>query len=161
MMVNTKTSEHRTLRFHSIDDALAEADRIAAADRAGSLRTSGNWTAGQVFGHIATWMEYPYDGYPSTVRPPWFVKLILRMMKTKFLRGPLPRGARIPKFPEGTLGTEPLSTDEGLTRLTRALHRLKAAPPHHPNPIFGVLTHDEWIAGNLRHAELHMGYLHP
>ena len=39
--------------------------------------------------------------------------------------------------------------------------RLDARPPDAPNPIFGRLTHDEWKAINLRHAELHMGFLHP
>ena len=29
------------------------------------------------------------------------------------------------------------------------------------HPIFGKLTHDEWIAINLRHAELHLGFQVP
>jgi hypothetical protein len=154
-------AEHRALRFNTIDDALAEIERIAAAERAGTLRTTGNWSFGQIFGHLATWIDFPYDGYPDSVRPPWILKLVCRMMKGKFLRGPLPRGSRIPNFPEGTLGTERLSTDEGHARVVRAFKRLQGAPPLRPSPIFGVLTHEEWIAGNLRHAELHLGYLHP
>jgi hypothetical protein len=95
--INTgKVTDHRSIRFSSLDEALADIDRIAAADRAGRLRRTGNWTAGQTFGHLATWIEFAYDGYPPDMRPPWFIKLILKLQKKKFMRGPLPRGVRIP-----------------------------------------------------------------
>lgn len=159
--VDTKAAEHRTLRFGSIDDVLAEIERIVAAERAGTLRAAGNWTVGQTLGHLATWIDLPYDGYPPTMRPPWIVKVILRLQKNKFMRGPLPRGVRIPKMPEGTLGTEKLSTEEGLSRARAAFARLKAAPPGVPNIIMGPMTHEEWMVMHQRHAELHLGYLHP
>ena len=59
-----------------------------------------------------------------------------------------------------TIVLRPLSTDEGLARFKKAAARLKAAPPANPNIILGPLTHDEWIAMNLNHAALHLGYMH-
>ena len=41
------------------------------------------------------------------------------------------------------------------------MERLQAEAPTAPNVIFGQLTHEEWIAINLRHAELHLGFLIP
>jgi hypothetical protein len=41
------------------------------------------------------------------------------------------------------------------------MSRLKAAPPSGPNVIFGPMSHQEWQSMHLRHAELHLGYLHP
>ena len=41
----------------------------------------------------------------------------------------------------------------------RAFERLQASCPPHENILFGKLTHDEWIQMNLRHAELHLGFL--
>lgn len=158
--INPRSAEHRTLKFRTLDEAVAEAERLAAADRAGTLRTTGNWSLGQTLGHIAFWINTPFDGYPPCLRPPWILRFILRRRRNMFLRGPMPRGVRIPKFPEGTLGTEPLSTDEGLARFRKAAARLKAAPPANPNIILGPLTHDEWIAMNLNHAALHLGYMH-
>ncbi len=58
------------------------------------------------------------------------------------------------------MGTEPLSTEEGAARYKRAWERLRKAPPGVPNPVFGALTHEEWMMLHRRHAELHLGYLH-
>jgi hypothetical protein len=160
--INTKTvADFRTLKFTSLDDIRREAERIAAAERAGALRRSGNWTAGQTFGHLAAWIDFAFDGYPPQIRPPWFVRALAPLAKGRFLSKPLPRGFRIPKVEGGTVATEPLTLDEGLSRLTAALDRLERSAPTHPNPVFGPLTHEQWKQAHLRHAELHLGYLHP
>lgn len=155
------TPARRVLSFSTLDDLRQEIDRIAAADRAGALRRTGNWTVGQTFGHLATWITFALDGYPPNLRAPLLVKLILRTQKKRFLRGPFPSGVRLPKIEGGTLGIEPLSLDEGLARLHAAINRLERTAPTVANPIFGRMTHDEWIQANLRHAEHHLGYLHP
>jgi len=161
-LINSARCEHRALRFDSIDDLLTEIDRIVAAERAGALRCTGNWTTGQIFGHLAAWIDYGYEGFPPGAHPPWFIRIVLRMMKKKFLRGPMPRGVRIPRAPDGTFGVEPLSTDEGARRLREALARLQRREPvKFHSPAFGPVTEDERISANLRHAELHLGYLHP
>jgi hypothetical protein len=160
--VDPKTCEFRAVRLASPRDLHAELDRVVAADRAGTLRQCGNWTAGTTFGHLATFIEYAYDGYPPDLAsPPWFIRAILKLSKGRFMRGPLPRGVRIPKIEGGTKGTEPMTTEAGLARLKAAWARLEASPPPRPNPIFGPLTHQEWITMHLRHAELHLGYLQP
>ena len=156
-----KVTDRRQLRFETLDQVREDAERIAAAERAGRLRRTGNWTAGQTLGHLAAWINYAYDGYPPDLRPPWFIKLILRFQKNKFLRGPMPAGVRIPRVDGGTKGTEPLSLDEGLSRLRKAVDRLKAAPPAASSPVFGPMTHEEWRSNHLRHAELHLSFLHP
>ncbi len=159
--VNTKLAEHRALRFESLDAMRAEVGRIAEADRAGTLRTTGNWTAGQTFNHLATWINFGYDGFPDSLRPPWIVKLVLKLLKGRFLSAGLPKGVRMAKIPGGTLGVEPMPTDEGLAKLMAALDRAEHSPPTQPSPVFGMMTHDEYIRGTLRHAELHLGFLHP
>ena len=159
--INTKTASHRTLRFSSLDDALAEVDRLIGAERTGSLRATGNWTIGQALGHLALWINMAYDGYPPQLNPPWIVKQLLRLRKAHYLRADLPRGFRIPKIPGGTLGIEPLSTEEGAARFRAAAQRLRTAPPTAPNIIFGPLTHEEWTRLHLSHATLHLGYFWP
>lgn len=163
MPVNTKSvAGYRTLRFDSLDAMLAEAHRCAAAERQGSLQRLGNWTTGQIFAHLAAFMNYPYDGYPPSLgTPPWLIRVILRPFKKKYLYKSLPRGVRIPKVPGGTVGADDVSTDEGLARLEAAAARLKRQPPSTPNLMFGPLTHDEWLNLHCRHAELHLGYLLP
>jgi len=156
-----KVTDRRELHFNTLDDLAAEVERVAAAERAGKLRRTGNWTAGQTLGHLATWINFAYDGYPPDMNPPWIVRFILKFQRAKFFKGPMPKGVRIPGVEGGTKGTEPLGLDEGLDRIRGAIARFKGAPPTKPNPIFGPLTHDEWKAMHLRHAELHLGFLHP
>ncbi len=155
--IDTAKVQRRSLSLKTLDDVVAEARRIAAAEHAGNLRHLGNWTTGQIFGHVAAWMSYPFDGYP--VSPPWFVRIVARLMKNSFLKKPLPPGFRIQGAPEGTYGVDKLSTQDGLTRLEAACRRLKQTAPEHPNPVFGPLTHEEWITLNVGHANLHFGFV--
>ena len=159
-VVDTGTvTNRRILRFDSLDQVLEEVDRLAAAERAGRLKRLGNWTLGQVLGHLATWAEFAYTGVP--LKPPFFIRWILRLRKQKFLYKPMPAGVRIPRVAGGTLATDPVPLDEALGRYRRVLERLKSEPPTAPSPIFGPLTHEESIALNLRHAELHLGFFVP
>src|SRR3954453_12686491 len=160
MVVDTgKVTGRRILQFESIDQLLAELDRLAAAERAGRLKRLGNWTLGQTFGHLATWTEYIYTGVP--LNPPFFIRWILRFQKRKFLVGPMPAGVKIPNVKGGTLGTDDLPLEEGLRRYRNVLQRLKVEEPTLPSPIFGKMTHGEVIALTLRHAELHLGFFVP
>ena len=70
-------------------------------------------------------------------------------------------GVRVPGVEGGTLATEPVPVDEALGRLRRVMNRLKTEAPTIPDTRFGWLTRDEAIAINLRHAELHLGFLVP
>jgi hypothetical protein len=154
-----KVAARRILRFESIDQVVAELDRLAEAERAGRLNRLGNWTLGQTLGHLAAWIEYGYTGAPLKV--PFFIRWIARLLKRRFLYGPMRAGARIPRVEGGTLATDPMPLEEGLGRYRRALERLKVEEPTAPSPVFGRLTHEESIALSLRHAELHLGFFIP
>src|SRR6185503_20328047 len=95
MPIDTRKAEHRTLRFTSLDEVLSELDRVEAAERAGGLRCTGNWTAGQAMNHLATWMDYGYEGYPRQAHPPWLVRVIAKMLKSRILYKPMQRGLKI------------------------------------------------------------------
>lgn len=160
MAVDTgRVTERRRLRFETIAALRAELERVENAERAGTLRRSGNWTPGQVCGHLATWTAFAFSRNP--LRPPWFVRLILRLRKHRYLNEGLPAGVRIPRVEGGTLGTEDVPFPDAITALRAALDRLEREAPTLPNVVFGPLTHEEWIKLNLRHAELHLSFLHP
>lgn len=158
-MIDTgKVTERRSLHFQSIDDVLAEVDRIVNADKAGTIQCKGNWTAGQVLGHLASWINYSYEGYP--MKTPWFIRVILRFMKKKYLRNGMPAGVKIPGTAEGTFGTELVTTEQGAQKLRQALQRLqRGEPSKFDSPAFGPMSLNERIALNLRHAELHLSFL--
>ena len=140
---------------------MAEVERIVAAERLGMVRTTGTWTIGQIFNHLACWINYGYEGFPPGAHPPWFIRFILRRLKRKYLREGMKPGVRIPGAPDGTFGVERLSIDEGADRLRAALLRLKNHDPVKFNsPAFGEMPDDERIKLQLRHAELHLSFIH-
>jgi hypothetical protein len=162
MTIDTAKAKRRPVRYASLDELLADAERIAAADRAGKLTRTGNWTAGQSFGHLAGWTDAAYDGYPSDMpKPPWIFKVLLKMMKNRFLHKGMPVGMKIRGVEGGTKFIDPLPLDEGLARLRRTIARVRTTQPIHGNPIFGTMKREECELALLRHAEIHLSFLHP
>ena len=161
MGAGSPTANRRKLGFATIDDALNEAERLVAAEREGRLDCVGNWKLGQALGHLATWANFAFDGYPPEVRAPLPVRMILRMMRGTVLKKGMMTGVRIGKLPGGTVGLDEVDAEEGLRRFRAALQRLRSTPPTIPNPVFGALTHAQWIQLNLRHAELHLSFQCP
>jgi hypothetical protein len=161
-MINTrKVKDRRTVRFENFDEAIRDARALAAAERTGKLRATGNWTLGQSLGHVAFWVRAPLDGYPPTPRMPLPLRMLVPLMKNRFLNKGLPAGAKIPGVPGGTFGMEPMETDRGVAELQTAFDRLARTAPTEPNPMLGALSHEDWIKLNLRHAELHQSFFHP
>jgi len=160
--IDTKKAENRRLRFETIAQAKAEVETILASEKAGTCKRTGNWTVGQNFGHLASWIEWGFDGYPPSMgKPPWFVKIMVKFMKKKIFDGPAMLGFRLPHAPEGTFGMEDVPADAAAGRLLTGLSRLEQGSPKDPNPAFGPMTHEEWKKLHLRHCEGHLGFLWP
>src|SRR4051794_25148599 len=116
--VETGKVRRRVVRFERVEEAIAEARRLAALEAAGKAECMGNWTVGQILNHCGAWADYAYK--PNPVGAPWFVRLIGRMMKGRFLNKGVPAGQSIPKVPGGTLATEVVTTEAGLARFEAA-----------------------------------------
>jgi len=157
LYVMADTTARRELHFHSIDEALAEAESLATAERAGTLSSCGQWTLGQALGHLAAWVDYGFTGAP--IKVPFFIPWIARPFKKRILSCTLPAGKNILGVAGGTLAKDVISTDDGLARFRQAFGRLKSESPQLSHLLLGRLTHDEWIALNLRHAELHLSFM--
>ena len=133
--------------------------RLVTLDAEGRLDCLGNWTAGQIFSHLAAWIEYGYDGYPIN-KPPLPIRWILRMMLPGMLRRGMKPGVRIPGVKDGTVGQEMMEAGKAAERLERAWSRLASGEPsRHDSPAFGAMSHERRIQLNLRHAELHLSNL--
>jgi hypothetical protein len=155
----TKVTDRRVVLLRSLSDLRAEAQRMAAADRAGRMRTTGNWTTGQCLHHLAVWMNAAFDGPPGG-RPPLLLRLVGPLMKPMVLRGLRP-GMRIPRVEGGTYGIEVVSTDSGERELLAAIERMERGTPPDRSPVFGRMSKEDWISLHLRHAELHCSFFHP
>ena len=152
----------RDLRLATVDAVLADVKLLEEADARGTLTALGNWSLGQACGHIATWIDHSYAGLPPQMTPPWFIKLIMKTQRARFVGDkPMSAGIRVPGVKGGTVGTEELSTAQGVARLRDACARLKAGAPTRPHDVFGPLTAQEWIRLNCNHASLHLSFFVP
>jgi hypothetical protein len=156
MPVNTaRVVGRRKVNYASYDGLLADADRLSA----GPIKTLGNWTAGQIFRHVATVMNRSIDGFPFAF--PWYMRMVARPFKKRLLAGAMPAGFKL--SPEGSqvLLPPPTPIDEGLADLHAAVARLQREPNRAKNPMFGQLSKEEWDTLHLRHASLHMSFIIP
>lgn len=156
MTVDTgKVKDRRKVRYGSVDELLLDAERVTNNPH----RALGNWTAGQVFKHLAIVINVAIDG-DLPVKPPWYLRVILRLMKRRVLTKGLPAGFQLP-HKAARLVPDSTSTEEGLELLRKAISRWKSDPRRAPSPMFGRLSPDEADQLQLRHAELHMSFLVP
>ena len=157
MSINTKTvAGRRELHFDSFDELLAEAERLSDGD----VQLLGNWSLAQILTHLAAGINSAIDG--STFRAPFLLRLIVPLMKKKFIYGGIPPGFQIPKKAERQfLPPEIVETTAALDALHRAIERLQAASELAPHPLFGQLTKEEAIQFQLRHAEMHLSFAVP
>ncbi|MBY0311631.1 MAG: DUF1569 domain-containing protein [Phycisphaerales bacterium] len=52
-------------------------------------------------------------------------------------------------------------TADAAAWLLAAIARLRSgAPMHHDSPTIGPMTHDQWLAFHLRHAQWHLAFVH-
>jgi Protein of unknown function (DUF1569) len=145
----------RKLDYSSLEEVLADADRLSSAP----VRALGNWSAGQIFRHLATVYSGSIDGITMTM--PWILRMMARLFKKKLINGPMLPGFKLPAEAAKVLAPEPTSAEEGLAELHAAVSRLEREPHRAKHPVFGDLSREEWNQIHLKHASLHMSFLVP
>ena len=162
--VNTRKAARRELKLTTLDDLTAELDRIQEACDTGTLRTTGNWTAGQVLAHLATFWKCALDGFPPDMKPPVVVIILCRVLfKRKAASGaaPPPGFKSPPNVRKHLEHTPDTSFEEGMLQLRAQIERTRRGEPFDkPSPLFGIFTHDEWQRLQLGHCQLHLSFLH-
>jgi Protein of unknown function (DUF1569) len=151
----TKVQGRRQLNYASLDEIVADAERLSSVP----VKTLGNWSAGQVYKHLATAFNGSIDGLPDAF--PWHIRLMGRLFKKRLLAGAMPPGFKLPaEFAKAVL-PEPTATEVGLAELRAAIARLKRDSRRAKHPVFGNLSDEEWNRIHLMHANLHMSFLAP
>lgn len=161
--VDTKTAPRRDLAFASFDEVSEDLDRIETSLNAGALTATGNWTPGQNFEHLAKFLRFAYDGFPSKAPPPirWIARMMLKKKATQS-EEPLPSGFKLPKQASALLPSDDVGDVEGLALLREQIARIHAGEAMtQPSPLLGQLTHEEWLTLQRKHMALHLSFLHP
>ncbi|MEM9066571.1 MAG: DUF1569 domain-containing protein [Planctomycetota bacterium] len=162
-MIDTKTADRRELRYTSLDDLASDIEAIDASWQAGTLKTTGNWSAGQITEHVAILMECAVDGFPGKPAP-WLVRKVIKMLflKKALTGDPLPPGFKIPSQASFLTPGDNTTTEAGVAQLRTIVDRVRGGVRFtHPSPIFEKLTHEQWVMLQLGHASMHMSFIQP
>lgn len=155
--VDTKRAPHRSLAFATLDDLEAELQRLDAAHADGALETTGNWSPGQLYEHLGSFWKMAFDGFGF--KAPLVLRLMVRPFKSKLITGQPPRGFKLRGEIKVIEPGDATSYDEGRALLQRQIERVRAGEKMtHPSPLFGALTHDQWLALHLNHCAMHLGF---
>jgi Protein of unknown function (DUF1569) len=152
-VATSKVPNRRDVHYASLQDVLADAERLSH----GGFNTLGNWSAGQIFLHLARSMNDSIDG--SDMRLPWYLKLLGPLLKKKLLGGPMAPGVMLPESVAKVTVPGPTTTEEGMAALRSAIARLESESKRAPSPFLGAMTKEEWNRLHLNHSALHMSFL--
>jgi hypothetical protein len=156
VQINTaKVKERRKLDFTSLDEVLADADRLSS----GPVKALGNWSAGQIFRHLAIAFNGSIDGF--AMKFPWPFRVMAKLFRSKLINGPMPAGLTLPSEGAKILMPGATATEDGLAELHAAVARLEKEPHRAKHPILGDLSKEEWNQIHLRHSSLHLSFLVP
>lgn len=150
----------RQLRFGSLAEAVAEAERLLA----NGYNRTGNWSLAQCCDHLANWLTYPVSGFPRSPLPVRMAFAVVRplmgrKMLNRFLAEGMPAGR--PTLPVSV--SAPGGDDAtAVGRLKEAVRRFEThAGEYGPSPLFGPLSRDEAMQVQVKHAEHHLSFLMP
>jgi len=152
----------RRIEFRTWDDLLTELDRLEASDRAGRIERAGTWSPGQNAWHVSEFIRMSIDGFGF--RAPLPLRLAASLIKGWAMGPkPIPRNIALRGPMARVIPHEPISTAAGFAALRAQIDRIERGGEQctHPSPLFGALTHDEWVRLHLKHAAHHLGMLHP
>lgn len=152
--MSTKSINRRTLSYASLQEVVAEAQRLTAAD----APTTGNWSKGQIFEHLARTMDSSLDGF--AFKMPWFVRMVgIYYFKPRIFKHGMTPGFKLKGASKLALAPDPLADQTALEHLTKSVQRLESENQRAFSPVFGQMTCEEWNKMHLRHSELHMSFI--
>jgi len=143
----------RELRFKTLEDALAELDRLEQ----GPVTTLGNWSFFQILDHCAGAFRLSMSGQSSPA--PGFKKRLLgwAIKHVTFFRGFVPAGVLNPRMSPARVEGD---ARESAARLREAIATFRTyTGPITPHPFFGPLTKKEWERILIYHMANHLGFV--
>jgi len=157
MAVDTRTVRgRRKVHYHNLNELMADVELLSG----GGYRQLGNWNLGQVCQHLAGGLKMGLDG--TSLKFPWYLKLIGPLVKRRFLTKTMPAGFKLPPQGAEELVPSHSATDQqGIDTLHSAVARWHREPQRVMHPMFGRMSPEEWEQFTCRHAELHMSFLLP
>lgn len=153
----TETQERRDLSFNSLDEAVADVERLAA----GQVRTTGKHSFAKILKHLALTHDMA-TGKLEGPRPPLLMRLVMPFIKGSILNSPVKPGFKLPQkseqffWPDGEVDQE-----EALAHFKASVENYKQNGPLPVHPIFGSATREQLDRLNCGHCAMHLSFVHP
>jgi len=147
-------------QYLTLKDIRTELDRFEAAQAAGTLRTTGDWSAGQILDHCGRWIKGSIDGIDFRI--PIVLRVLGRLIVKPLLgRLKMKPGVKQPSNALTDMDPQPgVSFEEGLALMRTQLDRIDAgAQMTSDSPLLGKMTHEQWVKLHLDHCRLHFGFI--
>jgi hypothetical protein len=155
--IDRKQADRRTLHFDSLDDALAEAERLAGSD----VTTTANRSYGQILEHLARTFDV-VTGHTAGVTVPLPLRWIMRVARPWVLARPMKPGFNLPSNAQSVFWpSDDVSVAEGMAHFRESLERFRQADSLPKHPLFGKMTRQQHDQLQCRHCELHLSFVHP
>lgn len=154
----TNAVERRDVKFHDLDEVIAEAERLAS----GEVRTTGNHSFGQILNHLALSQDVA-SGRAVAPPPPLLMRLMMPLMRRMVINSkPLNPGIRLPAKGESFFWPDKeFDVPSALQSLKDSVEYYQTHGPLEKHPFFGKLTKQEGLELSCRHAALHLSFVHP
>ena len=150
-------SERRELTFKTLDEAVADAELLAA----GEVRTTGGHTFAEILKHLALTHEMS-SGKIEGPKPPLLLRLLMPLMKKSILNGPVKPGFNLPKKGESFFWPKgDYDVHEALAHLKESVAYYNEHGPLPVHPVFGKATREQVDRLNCNHCAMHLSFVHP
>lgn len=149
--------ERRELSFNSLDEVVADAERLASSE----VRTTGNHSFGQILEHLARTHDMT-TGKMVAPPPPWYMKIMIAIMKPMLINPKnVKPGFKLPKQAEEVFWPDQeFDVQEALAHLKESVEYYKSNGPMPKHPMFGTLSRQQNDELNCCHGALHLSFVH-
>jgi len=149
--------KRRKVHFNSIEEAIADAEQLAA----GEVETSGHYSFGQILDHLAR----AADAITGKLVPPPVplpLRLVGKLIRPFMISRPYRPGFKLPAKSQSMLWSqEEVDVETGLKNWKESMARYKQVDPLFPHPVFGKMNRQQHDQAQCRHSELHLSFIHP
>jgi hypothetical protein len=143
--------------LNSVDEIVAEVERLAAAP----VTTTGTHGFPEIVRHLALTNDM-MTGRIAAPKPPLIMRLILPLIRSSILNGPVKPGVRLPAHAEATFWPdEDIAIADAITMLKESVAHYKEHGPLPVHPIFGAATREQLDRLTRSHAAMHLSFVHP
>lgn len=153
---SSRRPARRVVHFSTLSDLTLDIQALADTEPT----STGRWTAAQNVEHMAAVIDASVDG--ATFSLPLPVRLLGRLLRFWFLNRGLSPGIKLPASVPAAFTPGPETRFQDAARhLAQAVQRAEEQKMAAASPVFGRLSHEQWVRFHCRHAELHFSFIQP